>query len=193
MDQGTLFPSAEAQHLSAEDLEAGLDIIRLSPKNEGSVELIVCRPGDDRRRVLDEGEFDLSVGLVGDNWKTRRSSRTHDGSPDPETQINIMNSRVVSLVAGPRERWPLAGDQLFIDLDLSLENAPAGTRFAIGTAVLEVTPPPHRGCKKFVARFGLDAMKFVNSEIGKTLNLRGVNAKVVEPGTVCPGDIVRKL
>jgi hypothetical protein len=193
MDQGTLFPSAEARHLNAEELEAGLDTIRLSPRTDGILELIVCRPGEDRRRVLEEGQLDLAVGLMGDSWKDRRSSRTPDGSPDPETQINIMNSRVVALVAGPRERWPLAGDQLYIDLDLSLENAPAGTRLAIGDAILEVTPPPHRGCKKFVARFGLDAMKFVNSGVGKTLNLRGVNAKVVQPGTVCPGDKVIRL
>jgi hypothetical protein len=193
MDQGILFPSAEARHLTAEELEAGLGHIRLSLKTEGTLDLIVCRPGEDRRRVLDEGQLDLTIGLVGDSWKDRRSSRTPDGSPDPETQINIMNSRAAALVAVTKDRWPLAGDQLFIDLDLSLENAPAGTRFAIGEAILEVTPPPHRGCKKFVARFGLDAMKFVNSEVGKTLNLRGVNARVVQPGTIRTGDKVIRL
>lgn len=193
MDQGTLFPSAEAKHLTADDLEAGLDGIRLSPKNDGVLEMIVCRPGVDRRRVLEEGSLDVGEGLVGDNWKDRGSSRTPDGSPSLDAQINIMNSRAVALVAGPRDRWPLAGDQLYVDLDLSAENLPPGTRLAIGSAVLEVTPPPHTGCKKFVARFGLNAMKFVNSTVGRRLNLRGVNAKVVQSGVVYPGDRITKI
>jgi hypothetical protein len=193
MDQGTLFPSAEARHLTPDELEAGLDEIRLSPKNNGVLEMIVCRPGVERRRVLEEGSLDVAEGLAGDNWKDRGSSRTPDGSSHPDSQINIMNSRAVALVAGPRERWPLAGDQLYVDLDLSGENLPPGTRLAIGSAVLEVTPPPHTGCKKFVARFGLDAMKFVNSTVGRSLNLRGVNAKVVQSGTVRPGDIITKI
>lgn len=193
MDQGILFPSAEARHLTADELDAGLNEIRLSPKNNGVLDMIVCRPDVEKRRVLDEGSLDIAVGLVGDNWKDRRSSRTPDGSPDPNTQINIMNSRTVAHVAGPRERWPLAGDQLYVDLDLSGENLPAGTRLAIGSAVLEVTPPPHTGCKKFVARFGLEAMKFVNSPVGRGLNLRGVNAKVVVSGTIRAGDPVRKI
>lgn len=193
MDQGVLFPSAEAKHLTTAELEAGLDDIRRSPKDEGVLEMIVCRPGVEKRRELDEGRLDIDDGLVGDNWKTRGNSRTPDGSANRDMQINIMNSRAVALVAGDRERWPLAGDQLYVDLDLGGENLPAGTRLAIGTAELEVTPPPHTGCKKFVARFGLEAMKFVNSPLGRELNLRGVNAKVVRSGTVRPGDAVRKL
>ena len=193
MDQGTLFPSAEAKHLNADELEAGLDEIRLSPKNDGVLEMIVCRPGVEKRRVLDQASLDVAEGLVGDNWKDRGSSRTPDGSPSLDAQINIMNSRAVALVAGHRERWPLAGAQLYVDLDLSAENLPPGTRLAIGSAVLEVTPPPHTGCKKFVARFGLDAMKFVNSPLGRSLNLRGVNAMVVVSGVVRPGDTITKL
>jgi hypothetical protein len=193
MDQGVLFPSVEARHPTAAELEAGLGDIRLSPADNGILDMIVCRPGVEKRRVLETGRLDIADGLVGDNWKFRGSSSTADGSANPEMQINIMNSRVVGLVAGPRERWPLAGDQLYIDLDLSLENLPAGTRIAIGDAVLEVTPPPHRGCGKFVARFGLEAMKFVNSAVGRELNLRGVNAKVVESGVIRPGDAVRKI
>ena len=96
-------------------------------------------------------------------------------------------------MAQQKERWPLAGDQLYIDLDLSGESLPAGSRLAIGGAVLEVSSIPHMGCKKFVARFGLDAMKFVNSEIGRQLNLRGINAKVVQPGTIRVGDVVKKV
>lgn len=193
MDQGVLFPSAEAKHLSAAELEAGLGHVRGAPQDAGLLEMIVCRPGVEKRRVLDEGRLEVEDGLVGDNWKVRGSSRKPDGSAHRDMQINIMSSRVVDLVAGTRDRWPLAGDQLFVDLDLSGENLPPGTRLAIGTAVLEITRPPHTGCKKFVARFGLEAMKFVNSTVGRQLNLRGVNAKVVRSGTVRTGDAVNKI
>jgi hypothetical protein len=143
--------------------------------------------------VLEEGRLDLVEGLVGDSWKSRVSSRTPDGRPDPETQLNIMNSRVISLVAQGRERWSLAGDQLYLDMDLSKENLPAGTQFKLGSAVIEVTAPPHTGCKKFVARFGLDAMKFVNSTAGQQFCLRGINAKVVQAGVIRVGEQAIKI
>ena len=184
---------ASVRHLTMEALEAGLDEIRRSPKDEGVLALIVRRPQIDGREVLEEGELDLAEGLVGDNWRTRGSSRTPDRSPHPDTQLNIMNSRVIALVAQDRDRWQLAGDQLFIDLDLSGENLPPGTRLALGSAVIEVTDQPHTGCKKFVARFGLDAMTFVNSPLGKQLNLRGINAKVVQPGAIRVGDVARRI
>ena len=141
-------------HLTKDELEAGLDNIRQSPKDEGLLELIVRRPEIEQREVLEEGELHLDQGLVGDNWTSRKSSRTADGSPHPEMQLNIMNSRVVALVAQEKERWSLAGDQLFLDLDLSKNNLPAGTRLSLGTAIIEVTAPPHTGCHKFVSRFG---------------------------------------
>ena len=180
-------------HLTTAELEAGLDEIRKAPKNEGRLELIVRRPQIDEREILQEATLDLTDGLVGDSWKNRPSRRTPDGSPHPDMQINIMNSRVTALVAQSRERWQLAGDQLYLDMDLSAENLPAGTRLAIGSAVLEITPPPHTGCHKFVSRFGLDAMKFVNSELGRELRLRGLNAKVIQSGTIRVDDIVKKL
>jgi len=157
------------------------------------VRLIVRRPEVGAREVLSEGELSLADGLVGDTWKQRSSSRTSDGGAHPEMQLNLMNSRVVAVVAKAPERWPLAGDQLFVDLDLSQDNLPPGTRLQLGTAVIEVTAEPHTGCAKFVERFGLDAMKWVNSPTGRTLNLRGINAKVVEPGRVSRGDVVRKV
>ena len=181
------------KHLTTAELEAGLAEIRRSPKDAGVVELIVRRPQINEREVLDEGELSLVEGLVGDTWKKRRSPSTPDGSPNPEMQLNVMNSRAVDLVAQSRERWPLAGDQIFLDLDLSNENLPAGTNLAIGSAVIEVCAPPHTGCQKFIARFGLEAMKFVNSPLGRQLRLRGINAKVVEPGVFRVGDVVRKL
>lgn len=181
------------KHLTTEELEAALDHLRQTPKDEGVLELIVRRPEVDQREVLAEAELDMGVGLVGDNWKVRGSKRTPDGSAHPEMQINIMNSRVTALVAQDKERWPLAGDQLYIDMDLSKENLPAGSRIAVGSAVLEVSELPHTGCQKFVARFGVEAMQFVNSELGKQLCLRGINAKVVQGGTVKVGQTAKKI
>ena len=181
------------RHLSIEELHAGLDEIRHSPRDEGVLHMIVRRPQVGQREVLTEGALDLDRGLAGDNWGTRGSSRTSDRSSHRDMQLNVMNSRVIALVAQDRHRWPLAGDQLFIDLDLSAPNLPPGTRLAMGSAVIEVTAEPHTGCQKFVARFGLDAMKFVNSSVGRELRLRGVNAKVVRPGTIRVGDAVKKV
>lgn len=184
---------SEITHLTMAELEAGLDHIRQSPKDEGVLQLIVRRPRVDERQVLSEGELHPSEGLVGDSWITRGSSRTSDGSSHPDMQLNIMNARVVALVAGDKDRWQLAGDQLYIDMDLSDENLPAGSRLALGSAVIEVSPQPHTGCQKFVSRFGRDAMKFVNSPLWKELHLRGINAKVVQPGMIRVGDVVTKI
>lgn len=183
----------DAKHLTTAELEAGLDAIRQSPKDEGVIAMIVRRPQVDAREVLEEGALDLVEGLVGDSWKVRASTRTPDGSPHPDMQLNVMNARVIALVAGEKGRWPLAGDQLFIDMDVSQENLPPGTRLALGSAVIEVTDQPHTGCKKFAARFGLDALKLVNSPVGRQLQLRGVNAKVAQPGVIRVGDLVKKL
>lgn len=180
-------------HARAEELEAGLDEIRRSPREAGVVELIVGRPAEGAREVLEEGTLDLEVGLVGDCWRARGSRSTPDGSANPDAQLTLMNTRVAALLAGERERWALAGDQLYVDLDLSADNMPPGTRLALGSAVVEVTAEPHTGCVKFRERFGHEALRFVSSPTGRALNLRGVNARVVEPGTVRRGDAVRKL
>lgn len=148
--------------------------------------MIVRRPGSGVRDVLETAELSLDEGLMGDSWKTRMYS-------DPDTQINIMNSRAIALVAGERDRWPLAGDQLFLDMDLSTANLPPGSQLAVGSAVIEITAIPHDGCSKFASRFGVEATRFVNSPLGKDMHLRGLNARVVKPGTIRTGDIVRKL
>jgi len=180
-------------HLKSEELLAGLDNIRRSPTDEGVLELIVRRQSINDREVLDQGELDLTQGLIGDTWNRRRSSSTPDGSPNVEMQITVMNSRVAALVAQDRDRWPLAGDQLYLDMDLSAANLPAGARLAVGSSVIEVTAPPHLGCQKFVARFGIEAMKFVNSPVGKELRLRGIHARVIQPGVIRTGDLARKI
>lgn len=180
-------------HLKAEELLAGLDHIRSSPRDEGVLELIVRRQSINEREVLEQAELDLVQGLVGDTWNRRRSTSTPDGSPNIEMQITVINSRVAALVAQERHRWQLAGDQLYIDMDLSAANLPAGARLAVGSSVIEVTAPPHLGCQKFVARFGLEAMRFVNSPVGKELRLRGIHARVIQPGIVRTGDLARKI
>jgi hypothetical protein len=143
--------------------------------------------------VLDVGMLDLELGLVGDVWLARGSRSRPDGAANPLAQLTLMNARTAELVTGSRERWPLAGDQLYVDLDLSIENLPAGTRLAVGEAVVEITEEPHTGCAKFSARFGSDALKFVNKPPGRELRLRGVNARVVTPGAVRAGDAISKI
>lgn len=183
----------QTKHLTTLQLEAGLPKILKTPKNKGTLKMIVARPAENERVVLTEGEISLTRGLVGDMWHIRPSSRTVDGSPHPDKQLNIMNARAIALIAQTEDRWQLAGDQLYIDFDISEDNLPAGSRLAIGEAIIEVTPLPHNGCKKFTQRFGIDAVKFVNSPIGKQLHLRGINAKVIQPGTIRVGDTVQKI
>jgi MOSC domain-containing protein YiiM len=174
-------------------LEASLDHIRDAPADGGTVELIARRPAVAEREVLTEARLDVREGLEGDTWRRRGSSRTPDGGPDVDAQLTLMNARAAAAIAGERERWPLAGDQIYVDLDLSLANLPPGSLVQIGTAVIEFSAPPHTGCAKFSARFGVDALRFVNSPTGRELRLRGANCRVVVGGTVRAGDAIRKL
>ena len=181
------------QLLSVAELNAGMDHIRQSPKDNGTLMMIVRRPNVDEREALEEGELNTVEGLAGDTWKARESGHTSDASVDTDTQITVMNARTIALLAEDKERWSLAGDQLYIDINLSTDNLPPGTRLLIGSAVIEVSAVPHTGCKKFSSRFGVEAMKFVNSPDGKQLHLRGINAKVIQAGTIRVGDVVRKI
>jgi MOSC domain-containing protein YiiM len=178
------------KQLTTEELEAGLEYIRQSPKEAGELLLIVRRPQVDERQPVEEATLDLEQGLVGDSWMAR--GRGPVKAP-MDTQLTIMNARAAQLVAQSKDRWKLAGDQLFVDLDLSEDNLPAGSRLAIGSAVVQVSPVPHTGCKKFVSRFGMEAMEFVNSPTGKQLHLRGINTRIIQAGTIRVGDMVRKL
>ena len=176
------------EHLSRPRLEAGLSQIRDSPRDGGRIVLVVSRPAG-VRELPGEALLDPVAGLAGDNWLARGSKSMPDGSADPQRQVTVMNARVAELVAGGSDRMALAGDQLYIDLDLSVGNLPAGSLLAVGRAVLQVSDAPHLGCAKFVERFGAEAMRFVNSGLGRQLRLRGMNARVVQSGIVRPGDI----
>lgn len=175
------------------ELEAGLDVIRQSPSDQGILKMIVRRPKVDDREAVNEAELTLEDGLVGDTWKVRGSKATADGSANIQAQITVINMRAIAIMAQDEARWSLAGDQLFVDFDLSETNLPAGTRFAIGSTILEVSATPHTGCAKFSQRFGADALKFVNSPNGKQLRARGINTRVIQAGTICVGDVVKKI
>ena len=183
----------KAQYLSLSELEAGLDHIRQAPKDSGTLKMIARRPAVDERELLAAGELDREEGLVGDTWKVRISRHSKDSRTNTDAQITVMNARAAALLAQSEERWALAGDQLYVDLDLSDDNIPPGTQLAIGSAIIEVSAVPHTGCQKFSARFGVEAMKFVNSPEGKRLHLRGINTRVIQPGVIRVGDLVRKV
>ena len=174
------------------DLEASLFEIKKSPSQKGVVDLIVCRPQKNMRQLVDAGELTIEEGLVGDNWKVRAAGSKNQ-SVHQATQLALMNSRVIAAIATNKERWQLAGDQFYVDFDLSKDNIPSGTRLKIGTAIIEVTVEPHLGCKKFAERFGKEAVKFVNSDAGQLLNLRGIHARVISPGKVSVGSCIEKL
>lgn len=184
-------PVHEPFHVDAESLEAGLADVRLSPADSGPLELIVTRPEVDARVLQDDAELDLATGVVGDTWIERGSRRTADGSANPEAQVTVMNIRAARLMAGADDRVPLAGDQLYVDLDLSTENLPTGTLLEIGEAALRVTDAPHTGCAKFSERFGVDALRLTATPDGKLLRLRGINTAVARPGVIRRGDTVR--
>jgi|SRR5262245_51295826 len=184
--------STAPRPLSLDELIAGLKEIRSSPSRGGTIEMIVARPHPEQRQLLPQGELRPEDGLVGDRWRTTCTLKLVDGSPDPSVQVTLMNARCIQLLTGSRELWPLAGDNLFVDLDLSIENLPPGARFQIGDCILEITQPPHLGCGKFKRRFGQAALQFVNSDEGTAQRLRGVHARVVQAGTVAVGDRIER-
>ena len=175
------------------DFEPFLADVRAAPRDAGHLELIARRPSVDARELVDAAELDTTFGLVGDSWLERGSSRTPDGRANPESQVTLISTRVLRAIEPDADRWSLAGDQLYVDFDLSVEALPPGSRVAIGSAVLEVSEQPHTGCAKFSARFGSDALRWINSPVGRDLRMRGMNARVVRGGTVRAGDAVRRV
>ena len=179
-------------HRSLADLEAGLDAIRSAPKEQGVVRLIVRRPGEDLRESIDEALLDVDEGLVGDTWRARGNRHTPDGAADPQAQLTLVNARAATVIAGEPERWAVAGDQFYVDLDLSVANLPPGTRLRIGEAEIEISAKAHTGCAKYAARFGPEALRFVSSPEGRALRLRGVNARVITGGSVAVDDAIAR-
>lgn len=182
-----------ARHATIAELEASLDHVRASPADGGPLRMIVRRPEVDAREVIAEGTLDTETGLVGDSWKDRGSTVTPTGGPNPAAQITIINSRLLDLLALSEDRWPLAGDQLVIDLDMSEDNLPPGAQLAIGSAVIEISKEPHTGCRKFAARFGQDALRFISTPMGRQMRMRGINTRVVQSGAIRVGDLATKV
>ena len=187
------FAQHVAYHRPRAEIERAAAALGSSPTENGVVEMIICRPARYERKVLDEGVLEVAHGLLGDTWEARGATSTSDGRADPLRQVTVMNSRVLASVAGERDRWELAGDQLIVDLDLSMANLPAGTRLQIGEAVAEVTEPPHTGCAKFAGRYGVEALAWVSDRAGRQQRRRGMHVRVLRSGTVRRGDSIRKL
>jgi len=179
-------------HRSIDELEAGMASVIDAPEDSGALRLIVRRPAEDGREILAQGQLDTDHGLVGDDWEHRPG---RSGEPARYAQLTLMNARFCELISGSSDPadWAPAGDQLYIDMDISEQNLPAGSRLAIGDAVIEVNPQPHTGCAKFSARFGSDALKLASSGRGRALRLRGANTSVIKSGTVRTGDVARKV
>ena len=167
--------------------------VRGAPRASGVLELIVRRPAVDEREVIPTAVLDPVVGLVGDGWFQRGSKRTPDGGPNPESQVTVISTRVLRAIEPDQARWSLAGDQLYVDFDLGQEALPPGSTIAVGSAMLVVSEHPHTGCAKFSARFGSDALRWINSPIGRELRMRGMNTRVIQGGTVRTGDAVRRV
>jgi len=180
-----------AFHLTAEQVEGGMAAVRQSPRDAGALDLIVIRPAVDARLVVPEVEVDADHGLAGDSWESRGSRHTADGSAHPGDQVTVMNTRFARLIAATDDRIPLAGDQLYVDLDLSVANLPTGTRLEFAEVVLEVTDMPHTGCEKFQARFGMPALRQTNTPEGRELRLRGINTTVVTGGMLRQGEVAQ--
>ncbi len=174
------------------ELETSLEEIQRSPADDGELRHIVRRPARDERETVGTAELDVDRGLIGDDWLARGSKMNDDGSAFLGAQVTLMNARLAAAIAGQPEAWSIAGDQLYVDFDLSETNLPAGSQVRIGEAILEISVTPHTGCAKFSGRFGLDALKFVSTPVGRQLRLRGVNTRIVRGGTIRVGDKVGK-
>ena len=169
------------------DIEAALPDVRSSPAEDGTVDLIAVRPAENQRQVVEKAVLTTDSGLEGDNWLERSSGRDEIYY---ETHLALMNSRFADAITPDGEGWELAGDQLYVDFDLSVDNAPPATRLKVGTATIEIAAHPHSGCAKYSKRFGREVLMTTRTDEGKRLRLRGVNARVIVPGVVRRGDSV---
>lgn len=175
------------------DLDPTYAGLRAAPRDAATVTLLVARPGVDARETVTEAVLDVEQGMVGDDWQARGSWERKGDRANVDAQLTLMSTRVLAAMEPDETRWPLAGDQVYLDLDLSEENLPVGTRLALGSAEVVVTALPHTGCKKFAARFGQDALRWISTHEGRALRMRGMYVRVVRGGTVRVGDVVRKL
>jgi len=166
-------------HLSLEELERGLEVLN-PPRDAGELALIVSRGDDGHRSTPDRMVLSPERGVPGDVW-------WRDSPAKIDSQISIMRADIARLVANGQP-LSLVGDNLLVDLDLSVSNLPQGSRLQVGTSFLEITPEPHNGCLKFRQRFGRFALRVTADRRFKDLRLRGIYAKVMEEGEIEVGD-----
>ncbi|TWT85325.1 hypothetical protein Pla123a_01320 [Posidoniimonas polymericola] len=183
------------RHLSRQELEGLLPDVTASPRAVGALQAIFVRPAENERRSVDHAELSQETGIVGDRWLTNHWQQLPNGASDPDTQVSIMNARILRAISGgDHEAMGLAGDNLIVDFDLSEDHLPAGSRLRIGGEVeIQISATPHTGCKKFVQRYGVEAQRFVNGDEGKRHHLRGLLGMIVSPGTIRVGDRVEKV
>jgi MOSC domain-containing protein YiiM len=170
-------------HLTRESLEQRFHELPAPPLDVGKVALVVRRPDAGVRELPPRARLTVEGGLEGDRWAAGPDRKV-------ESQVTLMRADVSRLVANGQP-VELCGDNLLVELDLSKENLPAGTRIEIGTALCEVTPKPHTGCSKFSGRFGADALAFAAGPEHASRRLRGIHVRVLEDGEVSPGDVIR--
>ncbi len=183
-------PEGDAErHLPMEDLLKRLAALPRAPRDRGEIAALFARPGSNERTPIEKANLTAAGGMPGDRW-----SRPREGKPDPrpDKMLATMQAGVARMIANGQPLG-LFGDNLYLDLDLSAANLPAGTRLRAGGAVLEVTPEPHNGCLKFKARVGADALRLVSRKEDRHRNLRGIYLKVIEDGLVAAGDPVEVL
>jgi hypothetical protein len=180
------------KHRTRAEIEAGIGPVLQSPAEGAAVEALFSRPAPGKRLDLPALEVSVSGGIAGDHWSLGCWKTLPDGSPDPDVQVSLMNRRMLHLIAGARDNWARAGNNIIVDMDLSIDNLPIGQRLRVGTAELEIGPVANTGCDFFIERYGRDACVFVNTGIAKQKRLRGVYARVVKDGQIRIGDIIRK-
>lgn len=177
-------------HRTMADLKAALPHILAAPKDGGDLRMIVVRPASGQRETPATARLTGAGGVEGDHWSKGCWRTTEAGDPHPDVQICMMSSRTIEAIAGDPENWAPAGDNLFLDLDLTPDNLATGDRLEIGTTLLEITAEPHHGCQSFIDRYGRDACLFVNLGDGKRYALRGRYARVLRDGDITVGDTV---
>ncbi len=181
------------KYAAQSDIDRRMDWVLNAPRDKGRVKLIVVRPQTNQRTMLEQVLFSREAGVTGDNWQQHCWKKCDDGKADPSVQVAIMNARMIEVLAGHKNNWPLAGDQLFVDFDLGINNLSPGDQLQVGGAVLEITAEPHRGCGKFKKRFGETALQYVNSAQGDAHRLRGIYATIISNGDVSIGDTICKI
>ena len=188
--------SAVSQDSLKKGLDKPINYNQSSPRDNGVVKLLVIRPETHVRTLPNAVVVSVEQGVVGDKWEAECTIKLENGKSNPDLQIAIINTKVIKEIAQSdfdMDRLALAGDNIYADLNLCEENMPVGQQIQIGNTLLEVTPFPHFGCKKFSERYSVEDLKVVNSTAGKPQHLRGIYVKVIKNGSISIGESIKKI